>query len=306
MRSFVIIATKGRARELSILLDFLNRQTLRPEYSVIVGTDATDIAGSESHPLIKNGKGSAIISPRVGLTAQRNYGLEALEKMGFFAEEKGDFFCAFFDDDYRMADDWLEYADKRFAANDIVGLTGLVLGDGVRKGGYSEEQARSFLNEKTMPQKHWAPVGHEREVKSVYGCNMAFKDAVIRVTRFDENTPLYAWQEDRDYTGQAKKLGRIIYFPGCRGVHLGTQSGGRTSGLMFGYSQIANPIYFFRKGTIDFRSTAYLLCRPFLSNILRSFFRGGRIDYRGRLRGNFIAIVDFLSFRSDPKRILSL
>jgi hypothetical protein len=81
---------------------------------------------------------------------------------------------------------------------------------------------------------------------------MAFTDTVIRQTRFDVNLPLYGWQEDRDYTDMALRLGRVIYFPDCRGVHLGVKSG-RTGGGKLGYSQIANPVYLMKKGTMGYK-----------------------------------------------------
>ena len=148
-------------------------------------------------------------------------------------------------------------------------------------------------------------LGKER-LDSVYGCNMAFIDNVICKVRFDENAPLYGWLEDRDYTGAAQKLGRVIYYSNCRGVHLGTQNGGRAHGVRFGYSQIANPAYFFKKRTMSATWTAKFICRALASNIIHSLARIETIDYRGRLRGNILAVLDFLRFRLDPKRILSL
>jgi hypothetical protein len=301
MRAFVIIATKGRAPEVLILMNFLRRQTLPSTFTVVVGTEEADIAGVHLHPFIKDGRGVALVSPRAGLTSQRNYGLEVLEQRGFFAGSKEKFFCAFFDDDFRMADDWLEHASKRFAANDIVGLTGMILGDGVKKGGYPEDRAASLLKGDMPPDEHWTSGSPECDIGSVYGCNMAFVDTVIRNLRFDENVPFHGWQEDRDYTGGAKKFGRVVYFPGCRGVHLGTQSGVRALGVKFGYSQIANPIYFLKKGTMDIRSTFRFVSRSLASNIIHSLVRNEKIDYRGRLRGNFLAIIDLLRFRPQGK-----
>ena len=302
MRAFVIIATKGRAPEVLTLMNFLQRQTLPATFTVIVGTEEADIAGVNSHPYIKDGHGVALISPRAGLTSQRNYGLEVLEQRGFFTDGKEEFFCAFFDDDFRMAEDWLEQARKRFAANDIVGLTGMVLGDGVNKGGLTEDFAESLLKGDIPREEHHFAAGtQEHGIGSVYGCNMAFVDTVIRNLQFDENVPFHGWQEDRDYTGGAKKFGRVIYFPGCRGVHLGTQSGVRTLGEKFGYSQIANPIYFMKKGTMDTKSTVRFVSRALASNIVHSLFRQEQIDYRGRLRGNILAVIDLLSMTDKRK-----
>jgi hypothetical protein len=305
MRAYVIIATKGRAREAQRLIDCLERQTLQPNFVIITGTEERDIEGVNYRPLIVSGHGEAIVSPRIGLAAQRNCGIEFLERGGYFAPEKGQFFCAFFDDDYRLADDWLKRADERLEKGCIVGLTGQILADGVRTGGLTENQATAFLNGETPPQSHWASGVNERDTGSVYGCNMAFIDTVIRQTRFDENLPLYGWQEDRDYTGMAKKIGRVIYFPNCRGVHLGVKSG-RTSGIKLGYSQIANPLYLMKKGTMEYRIGLKFIARALAANTVRSLSDHPFIDYRGQLRGNMRALLDVLLMRSHPSNILSI
>ena len=306
MRAFVIVATKGRAKEVWKLLSYLMRQTVRPEFTVIIGTDLEDIQGLKQHPLVDRGEAAAIVSPRVGLTSQRNHAIDILRQTGAFDDRKGRFFCAFFDDDFRMADDWLARASERLLVGDVVGLTGKILADGVKRGGYTEETAESLLAGHSPPEKHWASGPTEFETDSVYGCNMAFIDTVIRRHRFDENLPLYGWQEDRDYTGQAKKLGAVIYFPGASGVHLGVQSGGRMRGTKFGYSQFANPVYLFKKGTGDYRWSTHFIVRALASNIVHSVISNSGVDYRGRLYGNILAIRDFLLMRLDPRRILSL
>jgi hypothetical protein len=183
-------------------------------------------------------------------------------------------------------------------------LTGQTLADGVRTEGLTENQATAFLNGEAPPQSHWASGADERDSDSVYGCNMAFIDTVIRAVRFDEALPLYGWQEDRDYTGMAKRLGRVIYFPDCRGVHLGVKSG-RTSGIKLGYSQIANPIYLMKKGTMGHKIGLKFIGRALAANIVRSLSDHPFVDYRGRLRGNMRALLDVLLMRSDPRNILN-
>lgn len=312
MKAFIITATKGRAKETQRLLDCLQRQTFQPTFTIIAGTEPRDLEGISNHPWIAAGHGEAIVSPRMGSSAQRNFGMELLEQRGYFAPEAGRFFCVFFDDDYRLADDWLEQAAKRFDQDNIVGLTGQILADGVHgppatpqrpRSGLTEDQATDFISGKTPPESHWASGPHERDTASVDGCNMAFVDTVVRQTRFDENLPLYGWQEDRDYTVMAKKLGRVIYFPGCKGVHLGVKSG-RTSSVKFGYSQIANPLYLMKKKTMGYRIGTTLIMQALAVNLIRGFRDHPVVDYRGRLRGNMRAVWDILCFRSDPRRII--
>lgn len=304
MRAFVIIATKGRAKETGTLLDYLQRQTLAPHGVVVVGSEERDVFECRDHPAFKHLAGNIVLSPVAGLTCQRNYGIQTLRQRGFLDETKGDFFCAFFDDDFRPADDWLEKAADRFAKGDIVGLTGRVLADGVMTGGLSEEQATNYLAGTIVPEKHWANTTKESFVDCAYGCNMAFNHTVIRQCRFDENLPLYSWQEDYDYTGQALAFGPVVRTPNCRGVHMGV-SGGRTSGLRFGYSQVANPLYLMGKGTMPTKAALRQIARNFAANMIKSI-RPPRpdIDYWGRLRGNFMAIGDKLCGRGHPSKIL--
>ena len=134
---------------------------------------------------------------------------------------------------------------------------------------------------------------------------MVFIDTICERYRFDENLPLYGWQEDLDLSSQAQKHGPILFEPGCVGVHLGVKSG-RTSGLRFGYSQIANPWYLIRKGTMPPRKAITFVIRHLLSNSLRGVRNHPLVDYRGRLRGNLIAMRDLLLGRCHPRRIESL
>ncbi|MCB1721389.1 MAG: glycosyltransferase family 2 protein [Rhodospirillales bacterium] len=300
---YVIIATKGRAKETYILLDYLGRQTLAPAMTLVVGADENDIAGLNDHPYAFSETCKVFISSKIGLTCQRNAGLEALKTRGAFDGNPQNFFCAFFDDDFRPAPDWLENAATRFAKGDIVGLTGRVLADGVMSGGYSEEEAAAFLSGQKPPPKHWANQSHESETDCAYGCNMAFLGTAVRDLRFDENLPLYSWQEDRDFTGQCLRLGRVIRYPDCVGVHMGV-SGGRTSGLRFGYSQIANLHYLINKSTVPFRAGFMQAGRNFAANIVKTLIPIRRdADYTGRLRGNLMALFDILRGKCDPRRI---
>jgi hypothetical protein len=89
------------------------------------------------------------------------------------------------------------------------------------------------------------------------------------------------------------------------GVHLGVKSG-RISGLRFGYSQIANPLYLHRKGTLALSRAVRQMTRNVLSNAARALRPEPWCDRRGRLRGNALAARDWLRGRLDPRRILDL
>lgn len=299
MIAYVVVATKGRARETLALLDRLERQSLAPSRIVVIGTEAGDLEGLCDHPSARGGRLLLGVSTIHGSCAQRNLGTSMIEI-------EANSFVAYMDDDFRPADTWLASAAQAFEdARDVVGLTGQILADGVNHGGLSEDDADGYLSGRLDPRPHWASGMSAFDVGSVYGCNMAFRDVALQRCAFDEELVLYGWQEDRDYTGQARRLGRVVYEPACRGVHLGVASG-RTSGVRFGYSQIANLVYLARKGTTDWKTAVRFVSRHLASNLIHSIAARRDIDYRGRLFGNAIAVRHLIQGRARPRNAATL
>jgi GT2 family glycosyltransferase len=300
MDGYVIVATKGRPHEVSRLVLSLARQTVSPKAVVVVGACEDDVAGLPRPDAMQV---DVVLAPKPGLTAQRNAGIEHLVGRGGVGA-RDPYFVVFFDDDFRPTDTWLARAGGVFAAQrDVVALTGWVLADGVKGPGLTDEDASLYLRGLKSPERHWASGPSPMDVGCAYGCNMAFRDHVITRCRFDENLPLYGWQEDQDFTSQARAYGRAVYSPECKGVHLGTR-GGRVSGVCFGYSQIANPLYLMRKGTMGIRKGTHFLLRAAIANSVKSVIRSGRADYPGRLHGNVAALSDLLRRRCHPLRVL--
>ncbi|WP_375206960.1 glycosyltransferase family 2 protein [Hyphococcus sp.] len=303
MEAFVIIATKGRARESRRLLLSLSKQTLKPKGVIFVGAEPADLDGLEEAPCFAELDCRLCYAARPGLTLQRNIGIERVLTDW---RPAGDWFAAFFDDDFRPAADWLEQVRNIFLDDPkIMGVTGQVIADGIHGASISEDDALAYLEGRLPPGRCWAQWEEPRPISSVYGCNMAFRDVVTRDVRFDEDLPLYAWQEDRDYTGQAQAYGRVIYHPAPRGVHLGVK-GGRTSGVRMGYSQIANPIFLMRKGTMQARYCWRFLWRAIAANMVKSIRNDPYVDYRGRLSGNLAAFASMMRGKLHPSRILDL
>jgi len=301
MRSFVVIATKGRPHVVCQALNFLRVQTRPPDFTVVVGTAESDIEEIRDHSLLQPGIGCAVISHRVGLTPQKNCGLEILAARGLLDAGKGRFFCAFFDDDFLVAPDWLEATESRLRKGDVVGLTGRVLADGAStETGLTAQQAEAFISSANDPAES------EFEAGCLYGCNMAFVDKVVTRTRFDENLALQGWLDDAEYSHQAKQIGKLIYFPGAKGVHLAETSRGGSRGVKFGYSQVANPIYLSQKGAMSVANALRLIALGLTSNSVHSLSKRARIDYPGRLLGNLYALGDLLTFRSDPMRVVQV
>lgn len=309
MAAHVIIATKGRPECLPSLFAHLQRQTLAPKTVVAVGTQPSDIASLQGHSLGEQTEVVLSVSERPGLCIQRNVGLGVLESRGAFTvteQLQSPHFVAFFDDDFRPATDWLENCAQAFSEDpSIAAVSGRVLADGIHGAAISERDAEEYLTGVRPAEPHWASGEHQRDLGSMYGCNMAFRSVVFAETRFDENLPLYGWQEDQDMTGQARRFGRTVYHPACRGVHLGSKAA-RVSGVRFGYSQVANPLYLVNKGTMSRRKTTRFLARHLVANTVKSVLPAQTVDYPGRLKGNVLALVDLVKGRCHPTRILEL
>ena len=108
-----------------------------------------------------------------------------------------------------------------------------------------------------------------------------------------------------DFTYQLRKAGRVVGLNTLYGVHLGAK-GGRVSGLRLGYSQIINPIYLLRKGTVPAGFALNLISRNIMANLVKSFWSEPHIDRRGRLKGNILAAIHLVQGRIEPEYILKL
>jgi hypothetical protein len=82
--------------------------------------------------------------------------------------------------------------------------------------------------------------------------------------------------------------------------------GGRISGDRLGYSQIVNPLYMLRKGTMTLSQVFGQITRNVLSNVTRFAAPEPFIDRRGRLRGNLRGAADVLLGRLEPERALKI
>lgn len=286
----VVVATRGRAAEVCVLLEHLAQSSRQPDQVVIVGSSPADWAGTEATvlPLI------TLVSSEPGLPRQRNAGVRHLLQNVIGADV-----IVFFDDDFRPHRDWLATAAAVFTTTeDVIGLTGMVLRDGAKRAAIGESEASDVL-------AAWVrPAGESTQsVPRLYGCNMAVRATVFDRARFDERLPLYGWLEDLDFSGQLQ--GRQVLARHCAGVHLGSK-GARVSGRRYGYSQIANPLYLARKGTCPPLLAGRFLTQALVLNALRAFHRHPLFDYRGRLYGNLHALSDVLRGRIRPERILDM
>ncbi|GFM27438.1 glycosyltransferase family 2 protein [Novosphingobium sp. PY1] len=289
LRIHVIIATYGRPDSVRKLLKHLENQTRPADGIVVIGTCPADIAGLDN----VSANTRVIVGPR-GTCCQRNSGIEMIK-------DEADV-VIFFDDDFVPANDYLAATEALMVADpEIAGLTGMLVDDGVSHEPIPFDVAvrRLEIDGERPPQTEHLPR------QALYGCNMAMRLAVLGDLRFDENLPLYGWLEDVDLTYQLGKRGKLISGPEITGIHLGDR-GGRQPGKRLGYSQVANVIYLYRKGTMQPDIGWRQLLKNISANLVHSISPEPHIDRRGRLAGNLLAIADFLRGKLDPRKIVSL
>ncbi len=288
------MATLGRPEEVGQLLTQIARQTQQP-HAIILSVETQADLPPQMPPNIQ-----VIVGSR-GSCVQRNRGID-------WVKDTCDL-IAFFDDDYLPCRRALEGMAALFDLHpDVVGATGHVLADGVKTGGIEYNAALKIMgayDEAPAARQDPIAVKIERDLAGLYGCNMAFRASAIGDTRFDENMPLYGWQEDIDFAARLSPKGRIVKTDAFAGVHRGVMRS-RTSGVRFGFSQMVNPVYMVRKGTMRRMDAASLLARNFFANHIKALRPEPWVDRWGRVRGNWLGIADILAGRANPRRILDL
>ena len=296
-RIAIIIASKGRRDDLGLWLGHVRRQSLAPAvmiWSLCAAEDLPDLSEvpPQDRPLVT--------WSQAGTCAQRNAGLHALPD--------GIDIVAFFDDDYVPSNRCLEGMARVFAAHpEVIGVTGHLLADGIHSSGVSVDAAMALVeayDHAHPPARPVAPITLRRRT-GLYGCNMALRAAAIADDRFDEQLPLYGWQEDVDFAARISRHGPVRGTNAFAGVHRGAK-GGRTSGVRFGYSQVANIVYLCRKRTMSWPFGLQLMWRNILANHGRMLWSEPWTDRKGRARGNWLAFADLLRGRLHPMRILEL
>ena len=284
----IAIATAGRREVLAETISVLAQQSrIADELLICPAKDEDlDLKCLDLYP----GKFRVCRGP-VGLTSQRNALIEA---------SKADV-LVFFDDDFLPSPDYVNEIESLFTAHPIVVVaTGKVLADGITGPGLDYSEGMRILES--------AGRNTESSLLTVayngYGCNMSVRMEPIRKhnMRFDERLPLYGWLEDLDFSRQIASHGDIVRGARLRGVHLGTKRSGRSPGRRLGYSQVANPVYLARKGTMHWKRAVIQITRNLIANSIRSFSPEPWVDRRGRLSGNLQGIYDVMLGASSPEK----
>lgn len=286
LRIAVGIASAGRPSILRDTVDYLTSLSHQAERLIICVPAIEDAAGLADRRNVE-----VIVGSR-GLTCQRNRIIEA-------AAADTDVLI-FLDDDFIPAATFLSRMAAVFTARpDVAIATGEVLADGVLDGGLAMSQALQVI------ETAGEGAAQVTDVYNAYGCNMAVRLAPVlkHALTFDEQLPLYGWLEDVDFSRSIARYGRSVRVEGARGVHLGVRSG-RQPGRRLGYSQVANPVYLIRKGTMSKGRALAQIGRNILANTSGLLLKDRLIDRRGRLNGNLLALSDLLFGRASPSRIL--
>ena len=287
MKIGIAIASRKRPKEIADLLGLLRQQSLLPYRIAISVTDPDDLPSD----LPQNGVQILIGSP--GLCVQRNRAMAALSTDCDVV--------LFYDDDFIPSRRALQGVSELFSSDDqIAAATGLVLDDGVKKGGISLLDSINIVDRFDACDP---PARLIEETPSTYGCNMAFRTRAVGALRFDERLPLYGWQEDVDFSSRVRKCGKVVYSNLFAGVHRGVPSG-RSPGRALGYSQVVNPAYLVSKGTMPSGTAAKLIVRNLLANHLLALFPERHIDRAGRALGNWDGLFDVLTRKYRPENIL--
>jgi GT2 family glycosyltransferase len=287
-RVAVILASTGRPDSLATAIASYLAQTQRPTriiLSVVSEDDLPRDAGLLAQVETLTGpKGSSV---------QRN---TALRHLAADAD-----IITFFDDDYLPSRFCIEQIARFFTQNpDVAGANGLLLGDGINSAGIELETAIRLIDE--YDSAPTGTLGVIRSLEGLYGCNMAYRASATKDIWFDERLKLYGWQEDIDFAAQVAVHGRIVKTHAFAGVHQGVKRG-RTSGVRFGYSQVVNPLYLCRKGTMPTGFALRMMGRNLLANHIRALRPEPWVDRAGRVRGNWIGLMDIMRGRLTPERI---
>lgn len=282
------IATAGRSDQMKLTLAQLQR--LDPAPSLVVVCPATEADFVDN--IAEYDLPIRVVSGNRGSCPQRNAILRAATHLDVIV---------FMDDDFYPATDYLAHVEQLFRSHpEVVAATNHPELDGATGPGIPEAVAAAEI-------AHLLPVPFSHAVLTptygAYGCNMSIRMSTVlsQGLAFDETLPLYGWLEDIDFSRQLSRHGLTMKCSTLRGVHLGTKAG-RTPGRRLGYSQVANPAYLWRKGSVSGVFAIKHAAKNMAMNLAKSVAPEPWVDRRGRLTGNLLALRDIARGIVDPLR----
>jgi GT2 family glycosyltransferase len=281
----VVIPSTRRADIVAATVSGLRAQTRPADLIVVCVASPDDLPGD-----LGAADDVHVVFSELGSSVQRN---TALASMPTTPE-----LVTFMDDDAVLANDYFEQM-RRFMERepDVALMTGLVIADGIDHGEIDRAAALLMLRE---------PRGSDtvRETRSAYGCNMTARGWIAQSEPFDERMRLYGWQEDTDFSVRCGRHGRVVHYHGCVAVHLAVGSG-RVRGREFGFAQIVNPFYMWRKGTKTGRELAHDWCVYLGANVI-NLRRRDRPDRQGRLVGNVLGLKEVALHGGRPEAVADI
>ncbi|XID92841.1 glycosyltransferase family 2 protein [Paenibacillaceae bacterium WGS1546] len=262
----VIVATKDRAEELIRFLESLRNQTRQPDELIVVdGSEGPEDERVRARLRSLSAAVAYVRSDRIGSSVQRNIGLDRLHP-------SADLVC-FFDDDVVLERNYLRVIEEAFRRDEtdrIGGMNGFPLADGPRRNAPNREYELF-------------------EVPDLYGCNMSFRARLVRSLRFDEKLALYGWMEDWDFSMLVARTHKLVCCNQAYYDHLQSPNA-RVNGRKFGYMQIANRNYLYKKHRL-FNKAEYAY---YASVLLKNLVRSHRRAYRERCLGNLEALREMI------------
>ena len=287
MKTTVVICSAHRPDVLAETIEsVLCRQSVPPLEIIVSVFNQTHVtAETGRRPGVR-----VVLSGIQGTCAQRNAAARVVQTP----------YTLFLDDDVELAANFIESMERLLDHDtDAVAATGFLVIDGARgDGGLDRSVARSYASNYVREHENY---DHGE------GQNIFVRSQVFEKVLFDENLPLYGWLEDLDFATNILRYGRIIMNTETCWAHIGTP-GGRTSGLRFGYSQVVNPFYLWRKnGKPGLTRVIFGHWLRYLAyNYRREMIKhpSDRSDRTGRFTGNMIALHHVLAGKVDPSYIL--
>ena len=221
LRISIIICTKGRVDDIKVVAKSLLTQTLLPFELIIVDGAKEKRIESEISSLIDGKFNFYYVSSELGLTLQRNIGIE---------QAKGEI-VYFLDDDVKLEEHNLEEILKVYQAYpEAGGVTGLITN--MPRSYLRNTIQRFFMLPYSFGKGQMQPSGHPAwnhfnqnltQVEFMYGAGMSFSHKVFQNLSFDENLKGYAFMEDVDFSYRVSKKYPIYQTPKAKMEHYQSQ-----------------------------------------------------------------------------------
>jgi GT2 family glycosyltransferase len=278
----IIIPSFDRKVVLEASLNALLKHVGADDTIVVITCRKEDEPAIESPCLVS-------LSGRKGSSCQRNQGLEFLS-----ASRQIYSAVLFIDDDVVLAPRFLENLLRLHSEfPEVAGFTVNVIADGAVTWEIPLQSAE-------IAAISWQePCGFDSLIlsKVPYG-GISMRGDLLGRIQFDERLAEYGFMEDLDFFVRLRDFGSTGYAHNCGLVHLAVGSG-RTNQRKLGFSQIMNPLYLAKKGSLSWVDCSRHVTRVIAAN----FFGAFRSRRRQRFIGNLLAWGFFLRKGPCPEMV---